>query len=50
MDHIEYYKLDYWEWECPECKIMNGTWEDPNWFKTVSCNNCGKSFIPVDGD
>jgi len=44
---VEYEELDYWGWECPDCKAWNETQEDPAYSTTVQCDNCDLKFYPV---
>ena len=44
---VEYEELDYWGWECPDCKGWNETQEDPAYYTTVQCDNCDTRFYPV---
>jgi hypothetical protein len=49
MKKVEFNELEYWGWECPECKEWNETQDDPNYQEQVDCGNCGESFEPVSG-
>ena len=44
---VEYEELDYWGWECPDCKGWNETQDDPAYSTTVQCDNCDTRFYPV---
>ena len=45
MQEVKVEELDYWGWECPECKHWNETQDDPQYESTVECVNCEEHFL-----
>lgn len=45
MKTVKVEELQMWGFECPDCGHWNETGEDPTYYETITCDECGKEFI-----